>query len=244
MIRRLLLLVSLALALGGTPFASAAGSDWAAKPRDEWPQIALVNEIEYVDKHHPIAGCGFLLDTGSDTLAVTAKHVLKYFKSETMQSISFGSTLETWKMYPKGNPDDFVIIDRLLNEDSEESLDDIPSPRDWLLFTIREKSPQIQPLRLRQTPLVKGEPIYIVGWRYSDKNCRQRIYAGNFERLDESCVLVSTEELSDNTMPGLSGAPVIDAQGDVIGLMSRKAGKLERLAPIDYPRRLLEERSK
>jgi hypothetical protein len=44
-------------------------------------------------------------------------------------------------------------------------------------------------------------------------------------------------------MPGLSGAPVIDARGYVIGLMSTKAGKLQRLSATDYPQQLLEARS-
>ncbi len=54
--------------------------EWMNQPQSQWPQLSMVNEIEYKDKHHPIAGCGFLLDTGKDTLAVTAKHVLVYFK--------------------------------------------------------------------------------------------------------------------------------------------------------------------
>ena len=40
-------------------------------------------------------------------------------------------------------------------------------------------------------------------------------------------------------MPGLSGSPVIDSNGYLIGLMSRKAGKMEELASIDYPARIL-----
>jgi len=71
----------------------------------------MINEIEYDDQHHPVAGCGFLLDTGTDTLAVTAKHVLTYFKSGAMSSVSFRGTLKEWKMYPKDNPADVVIVD-------------------------------------------------------------------------------------------------------------------------------------
>jgi len=57
-------------------------------------------------------------------------------------------------------------------------------------------------------------------------------------------VIVSADALVDNTIPGLSGAPVIDAAGYVIGLMSTKYGKLQRLAPADYPRSLLEKRTR
>ena len=71
----------------------------------------MINQIEYTDKNHPVAGCGFLLDTGDEILAATAKHILTYFKSETMESVSFQKTLKLWKMFPKNNPDDVVVID-------------------------------------------------------------------------------------------------------------------------------------
>jgi hypothetical protein len=37
---------------------------WIDKPQHEWPQITMVNQIDYVGKKFPIAGCSFLLDTG------------------------------------------------------------------------------------------------------------------------------------------------------------------------------------
>jgi len=216
---------------------------WMAKPQSEWPQITMINQITYTDKHHPVAGCSFLLDTGTDTLAVTAKHILIFFKSERMKSVSFDNTLKLWQMFPKDNPADVVVVDTLINENGEEPLADIPSARDWLLFTIRSKSPNIQPLRFRTTPLEEGEPAYIIGWRYSDKHCPQVVYEGNFVRSEEGSLLITTKELADNTMPGLSGAPVIDAHGYLLGLMSSKAGKMERPSSTDYPKLLISERT-
>jgi len=231
-------LIILLTPLGLPTKASNSTPEWFDLPPSEWPQITMINQIKYTDKHHPIAGCGFLLDVGSDTLAATAKHVLIYFKSESMTSVSFGNTLEYWKMFPKDNPSDVVVVDKLLNEAPDEKLGPIPAHLDWLLFTVKEKSANIHPLKMREEPLVPGEPVHIVGWRYSDKACPQVIYKGAFDRLDGETVIISTEVLADNTMPGLSGSPVIDAHGRVIGLMSQKAGKLERLSSLAYPRRI------
>ena len=231
-----------ALVALGAGCAAPVGAEthWSEKPPEDWPQITMINEIEYVEKHHPIAGCGFLLDTGSDTLAATAKHILTYFKSEAMDGVSFGDQLKSWKMYPKDRPENVVVLDRLLNEDPEESIARVPSPQDWLLFSLEQISPAIQPLRMREAPFEQGEPVYIVGWRYSDKNCPQVVYKGAFVREDGNTILISTERLADNKMPGLSGSPVIDGQGRVIGLMSQKAGELERVSSLAYPRALLE----
>jgi hypothetical protein len=215
---------------------------WFERASGEWPQITMVNQIDYIGKKFPIAGCSFVLDTGRDTLLATAKHILTYFKSDTMKSVFFANSLKEWRAFPKNNPTDVVVADSLLNADSTEALGRIPSQRDWLLFSIKQKSKKIQPLKFRTDPLVPGEPVFIVGWRYSDTSCTQRIYEGNYVESQEGSVIISTKLLSNNRMPGLSGSPVIDARGCVIGVMSQKHGKLERLGSIDYPKKIVESR--
>lgn len=234
-----MLVFLLILQVGGGSSDSRAEHEWMRKTPSEWPQITMVNEIEYTDTHHPIAGCSFLLDAGADTVVATAKHILTFFKSDSMNSVSFGGTLREWSAYPKNNPEDRVIVDRLINEDAGESIERVFSPQDWLLFTVAEKSPNMQPLRFRPDSLTKGEPVYVIGWRYSDKDCPQVVYKGAVVEYDNATVLISTERLADNKMPGLSGSPVIDSNGDLIGLMSQKAGKLERVSSIEYPKRIL-----
>jgi hypothetical protein len=234
-------LMACATAESGRPADPDGYGAWMEKDPGDWPRITMINQIEYTDAQHPTAACGFLLDAGDEILAATAKHVLIYFKSKDMDSVSFGDSLVSWRMFPKDRPEDRVLIDRLINEDPQEPLTRIPSPRDWLLFTIRERSEAIQPLRLRSTPLQAGEKVFVIGWRYPDEG-RQHVHEGQFVRIDEGAVLVSIDALADNTIPGLSGSPVIDGAGYVIGLMSTKFGKLQRLAPADYPRTLIERR--
>jgi hypothetical protein len=201
----------------------------------------MINQIEYTDASHPTAACGFLIDTGDEVVAATAKHVLVYFRSGAMDSVSFGGTLKTWRMFPKDSPADVTVLDLLINEDPAEPLENIPSGRDWLLFTVRERSDRVQPLLLRTEPMATGETVYVIGWRYPDEG-RQRVHEGKFVRVDRDSILVSVEALADNTVPGLSGSPVIDAQGRVIGLMSAKSGDLQRLAPADYALAVLAQR--
>ncbi|MFH1701637.1 MAG: serine protease [Candidatus Zixiibacteriota bacterium] len=234
---------STAPCLGGEEKSDVYGQ-WMKKPQSEWPQITMINQIDYTDKNHPIAGCGFLLDTGDEILAATAKHILIYFKSESMKAVDFNNTLKLWKMFPKDNPNDVVILDKLINANPDELLgQQVPPAKDWLLFDIKEKSNSIQPLKFRTGAMQEGEPVYIIGWRYTDKDCPQVIYEGNFVRAEDGSVLLTTKELSDNTMPGLSGSPVVDSKGFLIGLMSQKAGKMERLSSIDYPKEILGERA-
>jgi hypothetical protein len=213
---------------------------WAAKPHAEWPHITMINEIEYTDARHPTAGCGFLVETRNGIVAATAKHVLLYFKSDSMDSVSFQGSMTSWRMFPKDNPSRVTVLGELINEDREQPLKKFPAGQDWLLFTVKERADGVQPLRFRTTPLQTDETVYVVGWRYPDTG-PQRILEGRFVRTDRKSVLIDVPALTDNTIPGLSGSPVIDRHGYVIGLMSTKAGKLQRLAGIDYPMTVLEE---
>jgi len=231
----------LGISLMAPPAQSQQSETWADKPQKEWPQITMINQIEYIDKKFPIAACSFLLDTGKNIFAVTAKHVLTYFKSGAMTSVSFGESLKSWIMFPKNNPADSVVVDAIVNEDPGESIDrTIPSDIDWLLFTIKSRSPNIQPLKFRVDPLQPQEKVYIIGWRYTDKDCPQVIYEGNYVESIGGAVIISTKILSDNRTPGLSGSPVIDSHGRLIGIMSQKYGKLEKLGSIQYPKRIIE----
>lgn len=238
--------IAVVLTIMGVSGSPAEGGEkpWFEESPELWPRITLVNQITYTDKHHPIAGSSFLVAVDGDTLAVTAKHILIFFKSETMKGVDFDGTLKKWIAFPKDRPDEIVEFDRLINRDVKESIQKVPSARDWLLFTVRERSPNIQVLEFRDTPLIPGETIYIIGWRYTEKDCPQIIHQGTYLESGEGTVLVSAETLADNTIPGLSGSPVVDARGRVVGLMSTKAGKNQRLASLDYPRRVLDRRKK
>lgn len=236
------LLLAIATAPGCTDNELFTGEPgyWTAEDPDRWPRVAMVSRIRYSDSNHPMAGSAFLLDTGDEIVAVTAKHVLRYFKSEAMDSVSFRGTLESWEMFPKDAPDDVTVVGALINENADEPLEEIRAARDWLLFTVERASASVKPLPLRTAPLEAGETVFVVGWRYTDEG-RQHVYPGRYVRSEDDSVLIDVKKLTNNKMPGLSGAPVIDARGHVVGMMSSGAGKLQRLAPIDYPRRMLDQ---
>ncbi|MFC1554546.1 serine protease [candidate division KSB1 bacterium] len=244
--KKILILVLLLLSCGSAEEPAVIEDltgEWYEGPPGEWPPITMINNIAYADTSFPVAGCGFLLDIGTDTLAVTAKHVLTYFKSGSMSTVSFGNSLKSWKMFPKDKPDEIVIIDKIINENDNESIMGVGVERDWVLFSVKEKSEKIQPIKFRTEPLVKGEPVYIVGWRYTDENCSQVIYKAKYEESVEGAEVLLTELLQDNKMPGLSGSPVIDSKGRLIGIMSKKFGKKEKAASTEYPLRILKEKN-
>lgn len=214
---------------------------WIDRPKVQWPRIALSNSITYTHKHFPVAACGFLIDTRYGVYAVSAKHVLKFFRSPEMDAVHFKGTLKKWVMSPKDSPGDVVVVDRLVNEDATESIDKIPTGKDWLIFSVKERSEKIQPLKLRTTPLEGGEKIYVTGWRYTEKDCPQLVYEGRYVKPLPGAIVIDIKALAENKVPGLSGSPVFDGDGLVIGIMSSGYGKMQKAASTDYVEKILGE---
>jgi hypothetical protein len=199
---------------------------WILKPRGEWPQIALTNHVQFKNGDrfiHPsfsYAGTGFLVNSGKDTLAATAKHVLWVARNKNSMMVEINDDLKEWTMKRKGDSDDVVIIDRLLNEDSTEVLHASGSTileRDWLVFSVKKTSPGIYPLKPRYTPIRHGEKVYVASCAYKDSTCV--IYDGRVLKKIGMDILIQLTT-TDLNLGGYSGSPVIDANGYLIGIIS------------------------
>ena len=81
---------------------------WIDLPPNQWPTIGLINEVQYkngdryIDPSFRYAGTGFLINTGTDTLAATAKHILWVAKNKLSSGVSINAQLQQWTMRPKG----------------------------------------------------------------------------------------------------------------------------------------------
>lgn len=209
---------------------SQVKESWILKTKEQWPQIALVNDVtykngdKYLDPSINYAASGFLLDTGKDTLAITAKHIIWLAKNKASDKVYINNHLKTWKMYPKDNPRDSVIIDRLINEDLNEKLFNGPEngvlQRDWLVFTTKYVSPNIQPVKLREKSVKVGDKVYLTGNPYRfDKTLIAEGYiskkAGNtlFVRFNDPTIRTAF-------LGGASGSPILDEKGQLVGIFS------------------------
>ena len=228
---------------------------WMDKPKEDWPQIALVNDVlfkngrKYEDPTITYAASGFLLDTGKDTVAITAKHILWVARNKSSDKVVINDALRTWKMYPKNNPRDSVVIDRLINEDPQERLFNGPDngvlQRDWIVFSTKSISPVIQPLRLRESRVGLGEEVYLIGNPYRFKETLTA--RGTISKIEGSQLFVKFEGPGMDTafLGGASGSPIIDRNGHLIGIFSNsrmdsKTGKrVVFVNSTDYLKRVL-----
>ncbi|MCD0489534.1 trypsin-like serine protease [Pedobacter sp. MC2016-14] len=187
-----------------------------------FPAIALSNKIDFVDPKfdQPRFSCGFLLKYKADTFAVTAKHLLKHVKNEEMKTLTFANNIKNWSLFPLDQKQELVVTDKLLNENKAALLEDASVyDEDWLLFSIKSNSTHVKPLSARTTPLIPGEKLFVLGWTRKMETGSQRVYEFEYYKTIGNRIL-----LKDVVVPekfgGLSGGPVIDQQGLVVGLVS------------------------
>lgn len=184
--------------------------------------IALVNNIEFYNSKldQPRFSCGFLLQFNQDTLAVTAKHLLKVIKPEEMKTLSFDNVIKSWSLYPLNKKAEVVVTDSLLNANKGEQLGDKSTfTNDWLIFSLKANYSKVKVLTARATPLIAGEKLYVVGWTRKMESGEQRVYEFEYLKTVDHRILLK-EILVPEQFGGLSGAPLVDEQGAVVGIVS------------------------
>jgi len=188
----------------------------------KFDNITLLNKIEFVNPKYdqPKFSCGFLLQYLNDTFAVTAKHLLQVIKPAEMNTLSFENTVKSWTMFAMDKKEEAVITYKLINENKSESLENKASfENDWLVFSVKENHSKVKPLVPRTTALVPGEKLYVVGWTRKMEEGPQRVYEFEYYKTIGHRILLK-ELIVPEQFGGLSGAPLVDEQGFVVGLVS------------------------
>ncbi|MNK70980.1 Trypsin [compost metagenome] len=199
---------------------SAYSQDKVSK--ETFPAIALTNSIEFVDPKYdqPRFSCGFLIKHKGEEFAVTAKHLLKIIKPDKMKKLVFENDIKYWILYPLDKREQLVITDKLLNENKLEALNDQATyNEDWLLFSVKTNKSNVKPLEIRTSPLTIGEKLYVIGWTRKMEEGSQRVYEFEYYKTVGNRLLLKNIIVPEQ-FGGLSGAPVVDKQGLVVGIVS------------------------
>lgn len=192
-----------------------------------WPSITMINDVTFKESKFDRLniGCGFLLKVKNDTFAITAKHIICVAKTDSMKTTNFENGLKQWTMYPKDKKEQTVIIDKLLNEDKTDSVtfdyigrhDTIYN--DFLVFKIKKNNSKVKPLEIRNSKLIVGEKLYVIGWSYGDVAGEQRIYEYSYLKTFGTRFNMRIIKGPVNG-GGLSGSPVVDANGALVAIVS------------------------
>ena len=207
---------------------------WIEKPVSEWPELVMTNAVEFSDTIYKNFGNAFLVDTGSDTLAITCKHIFMLFRAETNNKIDLYDNFRSWKIFPKGKADKSLQLGSLINRNSNEETGEFNTlkSRDWIIFRLDEKS-KFTPLKIRTRPVSEREIVYTVGWPYKQHTGFPSLVKMQVYKNLGVCFYVTT--LTKNVDPaGRSGSPVIDKNGYLVGIVSGAEGKLGVMGGVPY----------
>ena len=208
---------------------------WITKTTSEWPNFALTNTIKFTDTTYKNIANSFLVDTGFDTIAVSCKHIFMVFKNNDLNTIDLGNDFISWSIYPKGQIEKNIQLSKLINKNSNEPIGEFNTlkNRDWIIFKISHTNSDIYPLKIRTTPLKKGEFIYSLGWGHEQTSkFPSLIKMKTYENLG-NYYFVLTETKNINPA-GRSGSPVIDSNGYLVGLVSGAEGNLGVIGSVKY----------
>jgi hypothetical protein len=188
----------------------------------KFDNITLLNKIAFNDAKYDQAkfSCGFVLQHHGQNFAVTAKHLLKIIKTDEMKSVAIGNYIKSWTLFALDKPNEQLITDKLLNENNAELIADKATyNNDWLVFSIKENHTQVKPLQVREAPLKMGEKLYVIGWTRKMESGSQRVYEFEYYKTKGNRILLK-EVIVPEQFGGLSGAPLVDEQGMLVGIVS------------------------
>jgi len=190
---------------------------WASKSPQEWPQLVLTHNAEF-NGHSPLHGASAFLVKSQDgrTLAATAKHLIgpNGGVEPKISVADLNGAIRSWRMYPRTLPDQFVVAEKV----GAGGLDG--HNLDWLILTIKNTAEPLPatPLHLRPQPVQVGENVYLIGCPYVEEACKQSVYAGKVTNRSGDRFRYDIDPPVD--IRGFSGAPVIDGNGHVVGVMT------------------------
>ncbi|WP_321279143.1 serine protease [Marinifilum fragile] len=200
---------------------------WADLPLESWPDFALTNEIGFSDTIYYDIANSFLVNTGSDTLAVSCKHLFMVFEKQLgLKTIDLGNKFKYWNMYPKNDKTKTVKLKQLINKDSNEAIDQYNTlkVRDWILFELEEQNNKLFPLKIRYSQVKTNEIVYAIGWSMNQTDNHKPTFI-KLQCIKNLGDYFYTKSLQTNTKPyGTSGSPVIDKNGYLVGIVSGQEG--------------------
>ncbi len=188
------------------------------------PQVVLTNRAKFRG-HSGLGGASSFLVEHPKTktpLFVTARHLIGAAggvePEVTIETLD--NKLDAWFAFPRTATDAVQVADIGIEGLADTSLD---------ILVLHVKAHGRYPAKLltvRKEPPVTAEIVHLMGCQYVDRTCKQKDWAGEVWEVFDGRFSFGLREPAD--LRGFSGAPILDAEGRVIGLLSGSVGE-----PID-----------
>jgi hypothetical protein len=191
---------------------------WASQPTTNWPALALTHETEFRG-HTALEGAtAFLVELPDKrVVAATAKHLLgpDGGVEPRLRLADVKGAVVHWSLHPRSKPESTVAVAGI-----HGTPNDYRASEEWLLLDLDPKESKFPatPLKVRQKPLTRDEKVFIVGVRYDNAKNAQEVFPGKITTPSRG-LIEGTLDAPAN-LDGFSGAPIVDADGHVVGLIT------------------------
>lgn len=189
-----------------------------------------VNNITFNHSQYnnAFAGNGFLIRYKDKVFAITVKHTLFVANTPKITSVYLGDEVKEWRIHPLKEPDNYVVLGDLINQNKNEALTENMLNSDWLVFEVKHNKSTLSILELRDTPLALGETLTAYGCTYATtETCRQDSYPGTYLGAEPNHFRMKMVNLSKTRPYGLSGSPVLDKNNKLVGIISKSLPSLD-----------------
>ena len=152
---------------------------------------------------------------------VTAKHVLLMTKNTG----SIGTELPPqtqWVLRNKAAPALTQTFGKALNGSANEALDMKVLETDTLVFALDSAPQNFAVLRLANKDVAVGDELTAIGCSYNaPADCRGEKLSGKVVELKAPHLMVDLGKTDLRGLYGMSGAPVLNATGELVGIVSQ-----------------------
>jgi S1-C subfamily serine protease len=128
--------------------------------------------------------------------------------------------LVKWLLYPR-NPiqaaTDTIEVDA-------KNINYAQLEEDILLLNVVKNSSNVLPLLPATKPLAKGEKAYLIGCPYFQEDCKQNVYELTYKGYQRRGMWLNFDLSQELAISGFSGAPIVNGQGKVVGVLSGTLG--------------------
>jgi len=209
--------------------------------------ISGVNDVTFGPENKiDHLGNGFVVQYQGRYFGVTAKHVLLMTKNTGAKGTELPPQTQ-WVLRNKAAPALTLTFGKAQNGSASEALDMKVLETDTLVFALDSVPAGFAVLQLASKDVAVGDELTAIGCSYNaPADCHGEKLSGKVVELKAPHLMVDLGKADLRGLYGMSGAPVLNAAGELVGIVSQSlpdSKGVERMAhfELSYLRQVLQQ---